>query len=464
MPLNATLQTFLEDRLELKQVIPKTGIAISVVNRDGVIYQGTFGLRDRERQTPVTNKTLFSICSLTKAFSVLPFLILQEKKQWDLNASLPQTFPVIQFKDRELQEKVTTIDLLSHRSGLPSNDLLWILFSKTPKQAVDRFVSFNRVDSFRNSFNYCNLDYTYLDLAFQNQFGSPLTHSIEHNVLSNLGLVDTHFLTNPGATHHEIARPYTGLHSIPWMNTSCISAAGGLYTNIEDIGRWMQFHLNSPLQSKSKLGIMPTAMASVYQPQIATQQHPIFFQGFGWLKDHLGYALGWFTARWNNEKVLFHPGIGAGFTNSILLFPDSGFGISVLANTTLSLLSGQLTSLILKTQFNKNVDPNPEFAPSILIPETPIAVDIIKTDHLSTGRFTNPIYGTIELVKQNTQWSIQFNSYKLPINFVKHNEAIVMLPAFGIQLPVSISFSDASRLSIPLSMDPRVAPQIFTRI
>ncbi len=66
-------------------VLPKGGgIAIAVLKDGDVIFSEAYGLRDRERDLPVTSETVFETCSLTKGFTSAAWMMAMEEKKIDL--------------------------------------------------------------------------------------------------------------------------------------------------------------------------------------------------------------------------------------------------------------------------------------------------------------------------------------------------------------------------------------------
>ena len=72
LQIKTEIESFISDQVHKGLLTQDTGIAISVINSEGPIYQGTFGLRNRKENLPVSSKTIFPISSSTKALPHLP--------------------------------------------------------------------------------------------------------------------------------------------------------------------------------------------------------------------------------------------------------------------------------------------------------------------------------------------------------------------------------------------------------
>ena len=79
----------LGERAEQSGSLPRqTGGSVAVVQGADVVYQGSFGLRDRARGLAVTTKTLFEVGSLTKTMSAAALVNAHEQGKLDLDEPL----------------------------------------------------------------------------------------------------------------------------------------------------------------------------------------------------------------------------------------------------------------------------------------------------------------------------------------------------------------------------------------
>ena len=75
------------------------GMAVGVVKDGQVVYMQGFGYRDVEKQLPVTPKTLFAICSSTKAFTAMAIGMLVDDGKLDLDTPLIDYMPDFRLYD-----------------------------------------------------------------------------------------------------------------------------------------------------------------------------------------------------------------------------------------------------------------------------------------------------------------------------------------------------------------------------
>lgn len=91
------------------------GVAIGVIQEGQVAYLKGYGLADREKKLPVTEKTLFNWASVSKPLAAIAAMQLVDQKLLDLDEDIRAYVP--EFPDKGA--KITTRHLLTHQSGIP---------------------------------------------------------------------------------------------------------------------------------------------------------------------------------------------------------------------------------------------------------------------------------------------------------------------------------------------------------
>lgn len=94
------------------------GAAVLVVRADSVVYDKGFGLARLDEPTPITNRTMFNICSVSKQFSSMALFILAQQGKLSLDDTVQKYFP--QFK-ADFFARITLRHLMSHTSGIPDD-------------------------------------------------------------------------------------------------------------------------------------------------------------------------------------------------------------------------------------------------------------------------------------------------------------------------------------------------------
>jgi CubicO group peptidase (beta-lactamase class C family) len=295
------------------------GLVAVVVDRNGIIYAESFGLRDKERKLPVTLDTRFYIASSTKSFNALAALLAGV----DIDAPLTTTLPKLKLPPPLDPARMSLRDLMTHRLGF-TNEPVVFRTSYTGNwddewiwSAMPRFTKVTP-----RKYEYDNLGYNLLGYAI-----APWQDTVRERVLVPAGLTATTARVLPAGT--EVAVPYTisrdGWLRVELKTAKQMHAAGGMYSTANDLARWLRIQLGEGTIDGKE--IFPRRIIRETQsPQIHFKQR---FQRF----DRFAYGLGWVMADLDGDLVLHHFGGYPGAQAHVSFMPERGLGIAVLTNS-----------------------------------------------------------------------------------------------------------------------------------
>ena len=72
---------------------PVMGLSVAVVKNNKFIYSHSFGLKDAETNTPLTNDNIFRIASMSKAITSTAAMILYEQGKFNLDDPISKWIP-----------------------------------------------------------------------------------------------------------------------------------------------------------------------------------------------------------------------------------------------------------------------------------------------------------------------------------------------------------------------------------
>ncbi len=428
------------------------GVAVSVVRGNEVLFRGAYGLRERDRALPVTPETIFEICSLTKAFTSAALLGAVEAGRIDLDAPLNAASERIRLRNPAATRTVSLADVLSHRTGLPSNDLLFYFGSMTNDDVRRAVGELELVPGgFRKVFNYNNLLYGALGGVFPELAGTSWEASVAKKLLAPLEMRSTSFGGPIDETN--LALPYVGTRRVARVDMSAVAAAGAMRSSLDDMTRWLAFHLSRGRTSRGEQLLAPASIETMQRPHIAARGvNPLILQGFEWLGEP-SYGLGWFLGSAHGLAAVFHPGFADGFSAAIVMFPEQNVGCIALSNLNLSAVPGQLAQALLETALGLEREEPPRGpAP----PEEALRF---------VGEYEHPVFGAVSIERRGDRLVLVYNGNAWPLRWKDAATADFDAPAFGVKIPLSVRLETASggarQLAIPFSLDPRVGPQIF---
>jgi CubicO group peptidase (beta-lactamase class C family) len=310
--------------LEAEAAAGRFSGAVLVARGDQVLHRSAHGFADRAAGTPLTPEHRFRIASLSKQFTAVAVLRLQDR------GVLSVDDPVCRWVDPcpEAWRAVTIHHLLSHQSGIP--DLMgragWTRARWRPWTAAELQADSARLPlEFAPGTNaaYSNAAYNLLGSVVERASGRPFAEQLRADLLDPLGLKDTGYDDEQTA----LATGYDGADPRRRSNASVVFAAGGLYSTVDDLYRWTRaLHGGRVLSERSYRQMIAADPARLYRaverggaPQ--TYAYGLFVGAPG-LRVQPGFP----------DRQLFHTGSWSGFRAYVAHQPERETTVVVLSN------------------------------------------------------------------------------------------------------------------------------------
>lgn len=285
-----------------------------LIARDGLpVVTRSYGMANYELQVPNTPKTVFQIGSVSKQFTAMAIMQLQERGKLKVSDSICNYL-----EDCPATWKPVTIrHLLTHTSGIKN-------FSSLPdwddRISVLPYTRTGFVKEFRDlplqfvpgeKFQYSNSGYYLLGLIIERASGKTYREFLSENIFVPLGMKSSNYNEHPSLVPNRATGYYWELDSFisaPNENLAISFASSGIYTTIEDLLRWDQALYGEKLVSRKSLD-------EIFTP---------------FLEDH-GY--GWIINKKFDRKMISHAGRHNGFKAYIARFPAERVTVLVQGNS-----------------------------------------------------------------------------------------------------------------------------------
>ena len=168
------------------------GIVVTVVDREGVLGVRAVGVADLAAHTALSGEGRFLAGSISKAFTAVALLQLQEEGLVDIHRPLTDYLPW--FRMRSGGSAITVEQLLTHTAGLPRDR------GDLPSSPYTALALREREPGAPpgERFAYSNIGYQLLSLLIEEVEGRPFTECIRRRVIEPLGLRATVPEVTPG--------------------------------------------------------------------------------------------------------------------------------------------------------------------------------------------------------------------------------------------------------------------------
>src|SRR5262245_19415977 len=319
------------------------GVAVAIVKDDKAVFQKGFGLRDVERNLPVTADTLFAIGSCSKAFTAMAVVISQDEGKLSLDDSPKKLLPYFKLQDPEADAKITVRDLLHHSSGLDRTDIAWYTGALNREEAIRVAGLAKPTAKFREKFQYQNNMYSAAGEVVARANNTAWETYIAERFFKPLGMKSSDTSVKQMAQAPDHATGYSledkKTKKAMLRDLTNIAPAGAINSNVKDMSQWVRLVLGGGV-FEGKRFVSEKGFAELVKKQI-----PAFGDG--------GYGLGWMLNKWEGHQVVSHGGGIDGFNSLVTLMPDQKLGIIVLTNVSGSALPQQIQNTVFENIVGK---------------------------------------------------------------------------------------------------------------
>jgi CubicO group peptidase (beta-lactamase class C family) len=313
------------------------GLALAVVKDDSVVYMRGFGTRTVGRDEPVDEHTSFAIASTTKAFTAtaVALLVDEGKVRWDdpVSRHVPG-FAVT--ADPGLASELTVRDLLSHRTGLPTADLLWYASGSSSDEILRRMRFLRPFAAPRSRYMYNNNAYMLAGMVVEHASGMPWAEFVRTRILQPLGMNETLTGFQGLGTRGNVATPHLEVRDtvrpIPYRDFDNIGPAGSMNASVHDMARWIRLQLAGGIRPDGQRLVSEIQHREMLSPQFVIPQSQFYPAARLARPNFTAYGLGWFMQDYRGRKLAMHTGSIDGMSALLAIVPEERLGMVVYLN------------------------------------------------------------------------------------------------------------------------------------
>ncbi|WP_432200200.1 serine hydrolase domain-containing protein [Erythrobacter sp. W53] len=319
LPLAAHAQTT-DELAEIVEPEASSGAymgAVLVAKGDEVLLNHAWGSANLEWQIANTNETRFRIGSVTKQFTAVSILLLQERGMLSVKA------PISQYLDDtpEAWNAITVHDLLQHTSGISNVTSLDEFGTRkflptTQDELIAMFADLPLEFEPGSKWAYSNSNFVLLSRIVENVSQQNYSEFIEANLLEPLEMQSTGIDRSASILQRRASGYSPSQHGIvnaDYVNMAIPTGAGALYSTTGDLLKWHRGLFGGALLNEESLS------------QLTTPSEHDAVQG-------ARYAMGLLVTDSPEGPVIWHGGGIEGFNAFLGYDQNTQTSVVVLAN------------------------------------------------------------------------------------------------------------------------------------
>jgi len=311
------------------------GLGVAVVKDGELVYTHSFGLKDVESKTPLTDKDIFRIASISKSFSATSIFQLIEKGKLSLDDDFSS---VVGFKVRNPKYPATVITVkmvMSHTSSINDSEGYFNLDAINPDKNPNWAKCYNSYEPGKG-YQYCNLNYNMIGTVIEKLSGERFDKYVKNHILEPLGLYGGYWVESLDSNRFVTLYEYDGKKEtfapaelaynprseeiskyVMGYSTPIFSPTGGMKISATDLAKYMSMHM---FQGKYKgVRLISKRSAKVMQTKISEEE------GYG-------LAIRTVSDLIPGKVMKGHTGSAYGLYSMMFFHPKEKFGIVVITN------------------------------------------------------------------------------------------------------------------------------------
>ncbi|WNS45190.1 serine hydrolase [Paenibacillus sp. MMS20-IR301] len=321
----STIQSYTEDSAKASHT---PGISASVTTKSGTEFY-SYGYTDKSKKTSVDPNTFFFLGSVSKSYTGFAIMFLDERGEIDINEPITKYIPWLNFRLNGQEysgSQVTIANFLYHTSGLTNKKHLKLSVMENSEdileQNVRALVGADLAFEPSSQYEYGSPNYNVLAYLIETVTGKSFATFMTEEILEPLGLHENTLLFQENAAGnlavgHKPAFFGTRSLVMPAALVDGSKSTGFILASSEGISRWLNIFSGKTYISDFWTALVKRALT----PDTSVEA-----------VDGSYYAAGWMITE--DGSMIHHDGEVPGFNSRVIILPDEGVTISVLANSS----------------------------------------------------------------------------------------------------------------------------------
>lgn len=304
--------------------------AVLVSKHDSIIYKKSFGFANEETKEKITPESVFYIASVSKQFTAMGIMLLQEQGKLSYDDKINDFFP----NYPEYLKNITVRQLLNHTSGITDKEY-YKLTDPSNKDVLDMLLKQDSLELENGkTFRYSNAGYVMLALIIQKISEKPIDQFFNNEIFEPLKMQNTTATKTAAEKISAKADGYNLIGSKVDYKSSVIGP-GGIYSTLNDLEKWNKALNSNTLISKKTLN------EAFKNGKLNKDYITITMSG-----QEYGYGFGWMPYNRNEKEYVQHDGFVESYRSLIKKNLTDGCDYIFLTNQGAKLAMNELTRSI----------------------------------------------------------------------------------------------------------------------
>lgn len=284
--------------------------AVLIAQKGKIIFSKAYG-KVGSTQTPITLDTPFSIDAITRSFTAMGIMILQEQGKLSIEDSVCKYLATCP----DTWKPITLHQLLSNTSGvyeyteqMASDDFCQ---PHTETEMISSIQAFPLESKPGEKWNYSSASYYLLGVVIEKASGQDYATFIQKNIFDPLKMTASGYNISTTDTYKTLMANCKDMVTVTF-------ASGALYSTVGDLYKWDQALYGNSLVSKATLD-------KLFASPVSTGLK-------GDDSEPIDYGFGWLITNEFGHHVVMHGGHTPGFDGYLRRYTDDDLTIIVLEN------------------------------------------------------------------------------------------------------------------------------------
>jgi CubicO group peptidase (beta-lactamase class C family) len=296
-------------------------MAVAVARGNEILWEEGFGFIDHPGGTPATPNTLYYCASVTKVFTATALMILQDRRQLDLDRPANDYLPKVKLTSPYWNANEETVRRIAmHTSGLATYDWSYVQGLNKERVPPEEIIRRYGIIFWQpgEHFDYSNLGYGILGEIVANVSKRSLGNFLKEEIFEPLGMEHSSLGIDPGQLTAPRYNSYLKAVSPPMEST--MPGASSAYSSAHELALFGMFQLQTPRRGQRNI-LSPAGLGRLVDPSVDAgggDRHSLAW----WVKD---------------DRNGYHTLLAQGGTSDsqawLLLVPTEKISVVVIGNS-----------------------------------------------------------------------------------------------------------------------------------